>query len=79
MEWSAQITDKSELDQNGLLTYSFVALADGEQVNGTFTVTGSPEEIQQMISAKITSYAQTYELAGTLPGVGTILEIITTA
>lgn len=78
MDWSAQITDKSELSQEGLLTYSFITLADGEAVGGTFTVTGSPSEIQQMVSARVTAYAEAYELAGTLPAVGEVFEIITT-
>lgn len=77
MEWSAKITEKSEVNSDGMMTYSFVALADGEPVNGTFTVTGAPSDIQQLISNQITAFGGAYELAQDLPGVGDILQIVT--
>jgi hypothetical protein len=77
MEWSAQITEKSEVTSDGVMTYSFIALADGEPVNGIFTVTGEPSVIQQLISTKITTFAEAYELAETLPNIDEVLQIIT--
>lgn len=74
--WAAQITDKSEVTSAGVMTYSFSILKDGEAVNGTITVEGKPEDIQQMISDKITTFASAYELAADLPDVGEVLNII---
>lgn len=74
--WAAQITDKSEVTSAGVMTYSFTILKDGEAVNGTITVEGKPEDIQQLIADKITTYAEAYELAVELPGVGEVLNII---
>ena len=77
MEWSAKITEKSEVNSDGTMTYSFVALADGEPVNGTFTVTGAPSDIQQLISNQITAFGGAYELAQGLPQVGETIKIVT--
>ena len=79
MEWSAQITDKSEVTSDGQMTYTFTALADGTPVGGIFTVTGAPSEIQQLIVNQITAYAEAYEIAEELPSVEEILPIITNA
>lgn len=77
MEWSAQITNKSEVTSDGQLTYEFIVLGDGEAKNGTFSVTGVPDSIQQLIENQVTAFAQAYELADELPNVGDVLPIIT--
>lgn len=77
MEWSAQITEKTEVTSDGQMTYSFIALKDGEAVGGVFTVAGAPSEIQQLISTQVTTFAEAYELAQELPSVGETLKIVT--
>jgi hypothetical protein len=78
MEWSAQITEKTAVDLNGVMSYSFTILGDGELKGGVITVTGNPDAVQQLIAERVTTFAQAYELADTLPAVGEVLEIITT-
>lgn len=79
MEWSAQITEKTEVSEAGTMSYSFTVLADGESVNGVLTVTGSPSEIQQLLEERVRAFAEAYETADSLPDVGEVLPIITTA
>lgn len=76
MEWSAQITEKSEVTSDGTMTYSFTVLADGQPVNGVLAVSGTPSEIQQLLEDRIRSFAEAYETADSLPDVGEILPII---
>ena len=77
MEWSAQITEKTEVTEDGTMSYSFTILGDGEARNGIVTVTGTPDTIQQLVSDKVLTFAQAYELAQDLPQVGDILQIVT--
>lgn len=77
MEWSAQITEKTEVTSDGVMSYSFTVLADGQPVNGVLTVTGAPSEIQQLVEDMVRAFAEAYETADSLPDVGDVLPIIT--
>ena len=76
MSWSAQIVNKSEVNSSGILTYELSILRDGEPVNGVIEVSDTPENIQQAISDRVTSFAGSYELADDLPVIGDIINVI---
>lgn len=75
MNWSARITEKSELSAENTMEYKFVIVGDGKDYV-TKSVTGAPDAIQQLISASVTEYGSAWELSQTLPQVGDVLTVV---
>lgn len=76
MQWKARITGKSSVALDGSMTYSFTIVGGGEDLQTDVQVTGNPTIIQDLISAKVTQYAEAYELGAELPNEGEELTII---
>lgn len=77
--WSAKILQKGEVVADGTMTYTFSILRDGEVVQPSVDVSDTPENIQQTLEAKVTSYAVAFDVAIDLPAVGDELSIIVDA
>lgn len=76
MKWSARIDKRSEVDISGMMTYTVAILGDDEAKISGVEISGTPDAIQQIISEKVTAFAQSFELADTMPNVGDVLTII---
>lgn len=75
MNWSVQILEKSSVDENAEITVKYAVLKDGFEVI-QFTSKASTETIQQVISAKVTAYGASVELADSMLSVGEVLQIV---
>lgn len=77
MRWTAVITGKSALDASENITYTINIVGGGEVKAENVEVTGAPSDIQQLIEARVTSFAAAYDLAtNNLPAIGEELVII---
>jgi len=76
MRWTAFITGKSEVTANEVIEYTFNILGGGEVKAENISVTGAPSTIQQLIEARVNSFAAAYGVAVDLPAVGQELIVI---
>jgi hypothetical protein len=73
--WKAIITGKESVDSNGEMKVSYSIVRDEETVLENVSDSGSPDQIQQIIEARVQAFAPQWELAQELQ-VGQELEII---
>lgn len=70
MQWSATITGRSEIQANETVEISFDISGGGSVLAKNIQITGVPSDIEALISARVTSFAQQYEVLQAIPGIG---------